>query len=197
MVHATTRPPQSAEPPDITELLLEWREGDDAALEALTPIVYEELYQVAEAYMRRESPAHLLQPTALVNEAYLRLVGLEVDWRGRKHFYAVAARLMRRILIDCARRRRAARRAPELTIALDEESVGAGAVVEREAHLVALDEALRDLESLDERKARVVELRFFAGMTIAETAEVLDVSPATVERDLKMARVWLAKTMRA
>lgn len=177
--------------PPVTELLLDWQAGDASALEAVTPIVYEELRRVAESYMRREGPGHVLQPTALVHEAYLRLVGLDVAWQGRKHFYAVAARMMRRILIDCARRRSAARRAPELTVALDGLEIG----VEREERMVDLDEALRALEALDERKARVVELRFFAGMTIDETAEVLEVGHATVERDLKMARAWLAQAM--
>ncbi len=178
-------------PAAVTQLLLDWRSGDRQALERLTPSVYGELRRLAQHYMMGERADHTLQATALVHEAYLRLVGLDVRWHGRKHFFAVAARLMRRILVDFARRKSAAKRGPELTVSLE----GLDFALERAEHLTALDDALAGLGRVDERKCRVVELRFFAGLTIDETAEVLEVSHATVERDLKMAKAWLAREM--
>ncbi len=176
----------------VTRLLIEWRRGDEQALEELTPMVYSELRQLAQHYMSSESREHLLQPTALVHEAYLKLVGLEVEWNGRHHFFAVAARLMRRILIDFAREQRAAKRGgPEPTVALD----GFEVATERASDLLELDAALRQLSELDQRKGRVVELRFFGGLTIDETADCLSVSHATVERDLKLAKAWLAREL--
>ncbi len=186
-------PAKSASPESpVTRLLVSWQSGNPDALGELTPIVYGELRRLAQSYMSREGPEHVLQPTALVHEAYLRLVGLDVRWHGRQHFFAVAARLMRRILIDFARQQTAAKRGgPERTVALD----GLEIAIEQASDLLALDDALQRLAEMDERKARVVELRFFAGLTIDETAEVISVSHATVERDLKLAKAWLAREM--
>ena len=178
----------------VSEMLLDWRSGDPRALERLTPIVYGELRRLAQHYMNHERADHMLQATALVHEAYLRLVGLDLDWHGRSHFFAVAARLMRRVLVDIARHDNAAKRGgPELTISLEDCDVA----IDRAERLTALDDALTALSALDERKARVVELRFFGGLTIAETAEVLEISHATVERDAKLAKAWLTREMGA
>ncbi len=178
----------------VTQLLLEWRSGDQEALDKLTPIVYQELRQLAHSYMRNERSDHALQSTALVHEAYIRLVGMDMSWEGRGHFFAVAAQLMRRILVDFARQRSAAKRGGDQEkISLDDVEQMAP---EPAAELVALDDALKSLASFDPRKSRIVELRFFAGMTIGETAEVLGVSHATVERDLKMAKAWLSQEMK-
>lgn len=185
---------QSADHPmtqAVTQLLVDWRAGNEEALDRLMPLVYEELRQVARRHMRREGPI-TLQATALVNEAYIRLVDMDVQWQDRVHFFAIAASLMRRILVDEARRRRAAKRGgAEKALPLEE----ADAPIEPDAELVALDDALTDLAKVDERKAKVVELRHFAGLTIAETAEALGIGHATVERDLKMAHAWLNREM--
>ena len=177
---------------EITCLLLDWRGGDEQALDRLMPLVYQELRKVAYRQMRREG-AITLQPTALVHEAYMRMVDLEIQWQDRAHFFALAASMMRRILIDEAKRRRAAKRGGGEPLLLLEEMDQA---TEPETDLLALNQALTQLAELDERKAKVVELRFFAGLTIPECSEVLEVGHATVERDLKMARVWLADQMR-
>jgi RNA polymerase sigma factor (TIGR02999 family) len=172
----------------ITRLLADWRRGDEAAAERLLPLVYHELMKIAAIHLRGERAAHTLQPTALVHEAYLRLVDLEqVDWRDRTHFFALASRLMRRILVDHARRRQAVKRSPDqdLPPAASEE---AGLRIEE---LLALDAALDRLAALDERQVRVVELRYFAGLSVEETAQVLDVSPSSVKRDWVSARAWL------
>ncbi len=177
----------------VTRLLLKWREGDAEALEELTPIVYGELRRLARRYMRSEREGHVLQTTALVHEAYLKLVGLDMSWRGRVHFLAVAARLMRRVLVDYARERDAAKRGGGAqALELDEARM----VATPQAGVVALDEALSSLARIDERKSRVIELRFFGGLTIDETAEVLGVSHATVERDMKMAKAWLGRELK-
>ncbi len=176
----------------VTRLLVQWRDGNANALDELTPIVYQELRQLARHYMRDEGTPGVLQTTALVHEAYLRLVGLEVDWQGRRHFFAVAARTMRQVLVDFARSRKAAKRGGgDIPLSLDEGKIP----LERSDQLVALDDALAALATIDERKSQVVELRFFGGLTIAETAEVLGLSHATVERDLKMAKAWLYRQM--
>ncbi len=176
----------------VTRLLLKWREGDTEALEKLTPIVYGELRRLARYYMRGERSGHVLQTTALVHEAYLKLVGLDLGWRGRVHFFAVAARLMRRVLVDYARERDAAKRGGgERALTLDEARLSGGPSPD----VVALDEALDSLARIDERKSRVVELRFFGGLTIEETAGLLGVSHATVERDMKMAKAWLSREL--
>lgn len=178
----------------VTRLLLAWRDGDAAALEQLTPIVYEQLRRLAHRHMRRERVGHVLQTTALVHEAYLRLVGLDVEWQGRNHFFALASRMMRRVLVDFARRRQTDKRGGELvetTLEVDQLAV------HRSEDLIALDDALRSLEALDPRKGQVVELRYFGGLTIPETAAALGISHATVERDLKLARAWLVEQMGA
>lgn len=186
-----------SEPDDerhVTKLLVEWRRGDEAALARLIPIVYEELRRVASARLRGEGTDHTLQTTALVHEAYVRLVGLDrMALRNRSHFFAMAARLMREILVDHARRRNALKRGGGITV------VGlADVAAPDEARLVdilALDKALMDLAALDQRLSRVVELRFFVGLSIAEAAEALEVSPATVERDWTVAKAWLLRRL--
>ena len=179
---------------DITELLVAWRQGDEAALEQLIPLVHHELHQIARRCLKGERPGHTLQPTALVNEAYLRLVDLRrVTWRDRTHFLAMSARLMRRVLVDFARSRRYQKRGGGLLkVSLDEAHAVA---VNRGEDLVALDDALNTLGALDERKARVIELRFFGGLSVEETAMVLDVSRDTVQRDWRLARAWLMREL--
>jgi RNA polymerase sigma factor (TIGR02999 family) len=175
---------------EVTALLREWAAGDRGALERLMPLVYEELRRLAASQLRAERPNHTLQPTALVHEAYLRLVGGQsVSWAGRAHFFGIASRMMRRVLIDHARKRRAAKRNPG-TIFLDLGTSGTGAT-DRAPELLALDAALTELEKLDPRQARVVELRFFAGLSVEETAEVAGISTATVKREWKTARAFL------
>jgi RNA polymerase sigma factor (TIGR02999 family) len=174
----------------VTQLLQAWSEGDQAALEKLMPLVYDELHRLAKRYMAQEGSGHILQTTALVNEAYLKLVdSSQMNWRNRAHFFAVAAQLMRRILIDYARSRRSLKRGAELqSVSLDE----APAVTqEPSSDLVALDDALNALAEIDPRKSRVVQLRFFGGLSVEETAEVLKVSADTVMSDWKVAKLWL------
>jgi RNA polymerase sigma factor (TIGR02999 family) len=180
----------AADEPDVTNLLVEWRHGDDAALARLIPIVYGELRRVASARLRHEDAAHTLQTTALVHEAYLRLVGLErMSIQNRTHFFAMAARLMREILVDHARRKNAVKRGSGATmLQLDDLAAGAESAI---VDVIAIDEALDELASLDQRLCRVVELRFFAGLSIAEAADALGVSSATVERDWTVAKAWL------
>jgi RNA polymerase sigma-70 factor (ECF subfamily) len=183
-------------PSDITRLLHAWSDGDQTALERLLPLIERELHRLARNYMRREHPGHTLQTTALVNEAYFRLVDQKsVRWQNRAHFFAIAARIMRRILLNYARdRHRAKRGGGAVQVSLSEvAAVGE----ERSAELIALDEALVRLEEFDARKARVVELRHFGGLTAAETAEVLGVSVVTVERDWHAAKAWLAREVRS
>ena len=179
---------------EVTQLLLDWSDGDQAAFDALMPLVYDELRQMARRFMSRERPGHTLQTTALVNEAYLRLVDQKrVHWQNRAHFFAVAAQAMRRILIDYARKQRYAKRgggAPK--ISLEETAVMSQ---ERAADLVALDEALTTLASIDPQQSRVVELRFFGGLTIEETAEVLRLSVDMVKREWATAKAWLSREM--
>ncbi len=184
----------SPPPVDVTGLLVAWRAGDADALERLLPAVYTELHRLAHRYMRDERPDHPLQTTALVHEAYLRLVDVKrVDWEDRNHFFAVSARMMRRILVEQARRRNADKRGGDVShVALDEAVVPA---TERGADLLALDEALEQLGALAPRKASVVELRYFAGLSVEETAEVLRVSVETVTRDWRMAKLWLQRDL--
>lgn len=181
-------------PEAITELLLAWQGGDNAALDALVPIVHGELRRLAHHYMRRERDGHLLQTTALVNEAYLHLIDARrVRWHDRVHFFAICSRLMRQILVHHARSRDAQKRGGAVRhVSLDEAALVAP---EPDADLVALDEALNLLAAFDARKARVVELRFFGGLTLQETAEVLEVSADTVGRDWDMAKTWLYRQM--
>lgn len=178
---------------EVSVLLQAWSEGDQRALEKLTPIVYGELRRLARHYMQGERSAHTLQTTALVNEAYLRLTDYKrMRWENRAHFFAVSAQLMRRILVDHARRRNLKRGRGLRRVSLDDKAaVGAAP----DGDFVALDEALRDLAQVDTRKARIVELRFFGGLSVDETAEVLKVSPATVMRDWSSARAWLYREM--
>jgi len=180
---------------DVTRLLVKWKDGDEAALQQLVPIVHAELRRLAQRQMAGERPGHTLQPTALVNEAYLRLVDLkQMQWQNRAHFFAMGARLMRRILVDFARSRGYQKRGGgakqvSFTEALD--------VAEGQAtDVVALNDALEALAHVDERKSRVVELRFFGGLSVEETAEVLNVSRETVKRDWKVAKMWLLRHLR-
>ena len=176
----------------ITQLLFRWREGDRQALDDLLPLVYDELHRLAACYMRGERPSHTLQTSALVNEAYLRLVGAEdIRWENRAHFFAIAAQVMRRILIDHARRRDQQKRGGDMRrIDLDEAMIVSD---ERATEVIALDDALNSLAEFDPRKSQIVELRFFGGMSIDETAEVLQVSPGTVMRDWTLAKAWLLR----
>jgi len=181
---------------DITDVLRRWQAGDPGALDELTPLVYDELHRLAAPYMRHERGDHTLQPTALVHEAFLRLTGLrKADFQNRAHFYGAAARVMRRILVDHARRRRAAKRGGNATLVnLDEASV---AGIDLRIDLVALDEALQNLSGIAERPARVVELRYFGGLSVEETAAVLGIAPATVKRHWAFARAWLHRALDA
>ena len=174
----------------ITDLLLAWGEGDQAALEELTPHVYRELKKIAEAYLRRERGNHTLQPTALANEAYLRLIDQQqVRWQNRAHFYGIAAQAMRRILVDHARARMAEKRGSGTTLVALDEAIYVSD--ERADQLVALDDALEKLAKLDPQKGRIVELKYFGGMTVEETAEALNISRAVVVRGWRMAKAWL------
>jgi len=181
-------------PQEITQLLVAWNKGDVKALERLTPLVHTELHRLAKRQMAGERAGHILQTTALVNEAYLRLIDWRnVEWRDRAHFFGLAAQIMRRILVDFARARlRGKRRGEALCVSLSEaDKIGR----ERRADLVALNDALEALEKLDTRQARVVELRFFAGLSYEETAEALNVSVGTVRRDWSFAQAWLFREL--
>jgi RNA polymerase sigma factor (TIGR02999 family) len=183
---------------ELTDLLVEWQRGDSEALDRLTPLVYDEIRRIAHRYVQRERQGHTLQTTALVNEAYLRLASQQqINWHNRTHFFAVTAQVMRHILIDYARRRQYVKHGG------DAQRVSFDAALETEeaalmsrpraAELMALNEALDELAKLDPRKSRVVELRYFGGLSLAETAEVLEVSPMTVRRDWRAAKAWLYK----
>jgi len=179
---------------EVTELLQAWSEGDERALQKLMPLVYEELHRLARRYMAGERSGHTLQTTALVNEAYLRLVDVrKLNWQNRAHFFGVSSQLMRRILVDFARSRRSLKRGGDApTVSLEEGlivSPGCG------ADMVALDDALTALAAIDPRRSRVVELRFFGGLNVEEAAEVLKVSPETVTHDWKLAKVWLLREL--
>ena len=179
---------------EITELLVAWSDGDRAALEKLTPLVYQELHRLAHGYLRGEREGDTLQTTALAHEAYLRLVGAsQMRWQNRAHFFAVSAQLMRHILVDFARARRNLKRGGDAQqVSLDEAlTIASG----HSPELVALDDALKDLARLDERQSKVVELRFFGGLTEVEIAEVLQVSPRTVSSDWNLARSWLSREL--
>jgi RNA polymerase sigma factor (TIGR02999 family) len=180
--------------PEVTVLLRAWRAGDDAALNALLPVVHDELRRIARRCLQGDRARYSLQPTALVNEAFLRMVGVqEVDWQNRTHFLAMSARLMRRVLVDLARSRVAAKRGGSALRVTFDEGVLAASV--READVVRLDDALQTLAARDERKSRVVELRFFGGLTIDEIAAALDLSSKTVLRDWEFARAWLEREL--
>ena len=175
---------------EVTGLLLDWSQGDRAAYDKLVPLVYDELHRLAHQYMRRERSDHTLQTTALVDEAYLKLIDqTNVRWQNRTHFFAIAAELMRRILVDYARKHARAKRGGGVQmVSIDEAAVFSP---ERSPDLVALDEALTELATIDPRKARVVELRFFGGLDVNETAEALDVHANTVIKDWSLAKAWL------
>jgi RNA polymerase sigma-70 factor, ECF subfamily len=176
---------------NVTQLLLAWSKGDENALDKLTPLIYQELHRLARSYMVRETPGHTLQTTALINEAYIRLIdGKHVEWRDRAHFFALSAKLMRRILVDFGRARRSKKRGGKRPIHLEES---AAVVLERNADLVMLDEALQKLASIDPRKSQIVELRFFGGLSIEETAQILNIAPSTVYKDLDLAKLWLLR----
>ncbi|MCM3874136.1 MAG: sigma-70 family RNA polymerase sigma factor [Pyrinomonadaceae bacterium] len=184
----------TATPQEITQLLVAWGNGDRAALDSLMPLVYEELRRLAHRYMGQERPDHTLQTAALVNEAYFRLIDQkDVHWQNRAHFFGIAAQLMRRILVDHARSRHYAKRGGDAQhVPLDEGMILSD---ERAADVIALDDALRSLAEIDARKGQIVELRFFGGLTIDETAEVLVVSPGTVMRDWTLAKAWLRRAV--
>ena len=185
------RPPSEQ---GITQLLQAWGNGDQQALEKLIPLVYRELHRLAERYMADERPGHTLQTTALVNEAYLRLVGVRgVTWQNRAHFFAICASTMRRILVDFARARQYQKRGGDVVAVTIEDALEVSD--KPGVDLVALDDALNGLAKLDPRKTHVVELRFFSGLSVEETAEALNISPETVMRDWKFARVWLAREL--
>jgi RNA polymerase sigma factor (TIGR02999 family) len=189
---------QQSDDSEITRLLHAWRSGDETALDQLTPVVYEELRRIARNYRRRERPGHSLQTTAIVHETWLRLADtIHPNWEDRAHFFAAASNIIRRILVDKARARITAKRGgagqrAEHPSPVDLDGIP---VAEPSPSLIALDDALNDLARLDLRKARVVELRFFGGLSVEETAIVLEVSPQTVMRDWKLARVWLAREL--
>jgi RNA polymerase sigma-70 factor (ECF subfamily) len=178
---------------DVSALLRAWSDGDQGALEKLTPIVYGELRRLASRYMKGERSGHSLQTTALVNEAYMRLVDYRrMQWQNRAHFFAVSAQLMRRILVDHARRHNLKRGGDVLHVSLDEAAAVGG---DPETDLVALDRAMNSLARIDPRKVQVVEMRFFGGLNVEETAEVLKISPITVKRDWRAAKLWLYREM--
>lgn len=178
---------------EVTELLQAWSAGDRAALERLTPIVHAELHRIAKRYISRERPGHTLQTTALVNEAYVRLIDWKnVRWQNRAHFFGVSAQLMRRILVDFARRRPHLKNMEIRHVAIDEAFIIS---TQRDADLVALDEALTALAEIDERKARIVELRFFGGLSFEEVAEVMHLSKITIVREWNKAKVWLFREL--
>lgn len=183
-----------AQPPshDITLLLREWRNGDQQALEKLTTLLYDELRRLAARYLRRERPDHTLQATALVNEAYMQLIGQQqMDWQNRAHFIGVAAHLMRHILVDHARAHATAKRGRgEQALPLDEAIGIAGKIA---PDVIALDDALKDLARMDERKSRIIELRYFGGLSMEEAAEVTGLSVATIRREMRMAEAWLGR----
>lgn len=180
--------------PEVSKLLVDWGNGDKAALEKLMPLVYRELRKLAHQYLKRERPGHTLLTTDLVHEAYLKLVNQhEVRWQNRAHFFGIAAQLMRRILVDRARHRgRTKRGGGALTVPLEE---GAAVLDQSSLTIIALDEALTKLAEVDQRKARIVELRFFGGLSVEETADFIQTSPITVMRDWKMAKAWLHRAL--
>ena len=180
----------SQTPENVTQLLIDWSKGDKAALDALLPVVYEELRHQAARYLRRERAGHTLQTTALIHEAYIKLIDQRnVHWQNRAHFFGIAAQAMRRILVDHARaKNRAKRGGSDIRVSFNEAKLVGQ---QQDLDIEALDEALTRLSKIDEQQSRIVELRFFSGLTVEETAEVLGISPATVKRDWSMAKAWL------
>jgi RNA polymerase sigma factor (TIGR02999 family) len=180
--------------PDITELLVDWNNGDKSAIDKLLPLVERELHRLAHSYMRREDPNHTLQTTALINETYLRLVDQrKVRWQNRAHFFGIAARIMRRILLNYARdQNRLKRGGKAIHVSLSQAQI---LPQEQDREIISLNDALTKLEAIDDRKAQVVEMRFFGGLTVEEVAEVLDISTVTVMRDWAFAKAWLLREM--
>ena len=180
--------------PGVTQLLVDWRQGDQSALKKLTPLIYDELRRIAHRYVQHERSGHTLQTTALINEAYVRLAGQETpEWQNRSHFFAVTAQVMRHILIDHARRRRYLKHGGQFQqVSIEEASLMSE---ERAAELIALDEALDELKEFDPRKNKVVELRYFGGLSLEETAQALEISVMTVRRDWRAAKAWLFRRM--
>jgi RNA polymerase sigma factor (TIGR02999 family) len=180
--------------PDITALLVDWNNGDKSAIDRLLPLVERELHRLAHSYMRREDPNHTLQTTALINETYLRLVDQRrVQWQNRAHFFGIAAQIMRRILLNYARdQNRQKRGGKAIHVSLSQAQILPG---EQDREIISLNDALTKLETIDERKAKVVEMRFFGGLTVEEVAEVLQVSAVTVMRDWAFAKAWLSREM--
>ncbi len=186
----SSEPAPARTPPQVTELLIAWRTGNSSALDQLVPLIEAELRQLARRYLRRERPGHVLQTTALVNEAFVRLLTWQnVSWQNRAHFVAMAARLMRNVLVDIARRR--AKDADGLSVRVVDIAASEHVARERTRDVVLLDDALTELAKRDPRKARIVELRFFGGLNLEEIAEVIEVSPVTVSREWAKARAWL------
>lgn len=180
----------TSSPKEVTQLLVNWGKGDKQALDQLMPLVYDELHRIASRYLRRERQGHTLQTTALINEAYMRIVDQKsVNWHNRAHFFGVAAQMMRRILVDHARSHLYAKRGGGAQMLTLDEAIATPR--ERDFELVALDDALTALSAIDPQQGRIIELRFFGGLTIEETAEVMGISPATVKRDWNMAKAWL------
>ncbi len=183
------------QPSSVTQLLQDWRSGKSDALQRLTPLVYDELHKLARKYMRQERAGHTLQATAIVHEAYVRLIDMEVPWEDRAHFFAVAARLMRRILVDYAKQRRAEKRgAGSLTVFRLEEHDAPSK--DPGYDILEIDDALNKLSAADERLARMIEVHYFAGMSSEETASAFDISVATLHRELRVAKAWLLKAMK-
>ena len=179
---------------EITRLLRSWSEGDESALEQLVPLVYSRLHRLARGYMRGERAGHILQTTALINEAFLRLIQWkDVTWQNRAHFFGVSAGMMRRILVSIARTHRRGKEGKRISLVTLDEAVIPG---EPASDIIAVDEALQGLEALDARKARVIELRFFGGLTTEETAEVMKISTRTVEREMSLAQAWLMRELK-
>lgn len=196
MRKARRKPLMTISADNVTLLLQKWSEGDDSALEQLTPLVYDELHRLAHQHMRREKAGHILQTSALINEAYVRLVDqVQTPWQNRAHFFGIAARLMRQILVDEARKQNSAKRGGAMVqVPLDD----VGTLAQAQAgNVIALDDALKHLEAIDKRQSNIVELRFFGGLSIEETADILKVSPGTVMRDWTFARAWLRSQMSA
>ena len=192
---------ESVSPTEITRLLKAWGAGDSAALDRLMPLVYEELRRLARRYLRKERAGGTLQPTALVNEVYLRLVNArEIGWQDREHFFAIGAKLMRRVLVDAARARSSAKRGGQSPRAAQPGSANLDQIPDvssgRDRELVAIDEALDVLAKVDSRKAQVIELRFFGGLSVEDTAGVLKISPQSVMRDWKLAKAWLTRELK-
>jgi len=178
---------------NVTQLLADWQSGNRAALDELTPIIYEEMHRLARRYMRGEAAGHTLQATALVNEAYLRLIGSEQPWKNRAHFLGVAAQMMRRVLVDHARARGSAKRGADVShVDIDEATI---VTHDNDEVVLGLDDALNKLAKFDERKSKLIELRFFGGLTYEETAEVLSISTTTLDRELRLAKAWLKQEL--